>query len=76
VLGEGMRLAAIGFVGGVAGALAGGRLLASLLHEVKPGDPLVFLATASFLALVALTACYLPARRAARLDPMVALREE
>jgi putative ABC transport system permease protein len=76
VLGEGMRLALIGFVAGAAGAFAGGRLLSSLLHEVKPGDPTVFLATASFLALVAVLACYLPARRAARLDPMVALREE
>ncbi|MGA2182369.1 MAG: ABC transporter permease [Bryobacteraceae bacterium] len=76
VLAEGMRLAAIGFVVGAAGAFAGGRVLSSLLHEVKPGDPVVFIATASFLAVVALTACYLPARRAARLDPMVALREE
>jgi putative ABC transport system permease protein len=76
VLGEGMRLAAIGFIGGAAGAFAGGRVLSSLLHEVKPGDPVVFIATASFLALVALAACYLPARRAAHLSPMVALREE
>jgi putative ABC transport system permease protein len=76
VLGEGMRLAVIGFVAGAAGAFAGGRLLSSLLHEVKPGDPVVFLATASFLGVVALMACYLPARRAARLDPMVALRQE
>jgi putative ABC transport system permease protein len=76
VLGEGMRLAAIGFIGGAAGAFAGGRVLSSLLHEVKPGDPVVFIATASFLAVVALAACYLPARRAARLSPMVALREE
>jgi putative ABC transport system permease protein len=76
VLGEGMRLAVVGFVAGGAGAFAGGRLLSSLLHEVKPGDPVVFLATAGFLGVVALMACYLPARRAARLDPMVALREE
>jgi predicted permease len=76
VLREGMRLAVIGFIAGAAGAFAGGRLLSSLLHEVKPGDPVVFLATASFLGVVALMACYLPARRAARLDPMVALREE
>jgi putative ABC transport system permease protein len=71
-----MRLAVVGFVAGGAGAFAGGRLLSSLLHEVKPGDPVVFLATAGFLGVVALMACYLPARRAARLDPMVALREE
>jgi putative ABC transport system permease protein len=51
-------------------------VLASLLHEVKPGDPEIFAATAGFLAIVALIACYLPARRAARLDPMTALRYE
>ena len=76
VLADGMRLAAIGFIAGAAGAFAGGRVLSSLLHEVKPGDPMVFIATASFLAVVALAACYLPARRAARLSPMAALREE
>ena len=73
---EGMRLAVAGFAVGLAGALAAGRVLASLLHEVKPGDPAIFAATAGFLALVALAACYVPARRAARLDPMTALRYE
>jgi len=73
---EGMRLAMVGFAVGIAGALAAGRVLASLLHDVKPGDPAIFAATAGFLALVALAACYLPARRAARLDPMTALRYE
>ena len=53
-----------------------GTLLASLLHEVKPGDPAIFAATAALLAAVALVACYLPARRAARLDPMKALRQD
>ncbi len=76
VLGEGMRLALVGFVIGAAGAFAAGRVLASVLHEVKPGDPAVFTATAGVLAAVALAACYLPARRAARLDPMAALRDE
>jgi predicted permease len=76
VIAEGMRLAAVGFVAGLAGAFAAGRVLASLLYEVKPGDPAIFAATAGFLALVALVACYLPARRAARLDPMSALRYE
>jgi len=76
VVAEGMRLAVIGFVIGVAGAFAAGRVLASMLHEDKPGDPVVFVVTAGLLAVVALAACYLPARRAARLDPMVALREE
>jgi putative ABC transport system permease protein len=76
VLREGMRLALLGLAAGIAGAFAVGRILASLLHEVKPGDPLIFLATAGLLAGVALIACYLPARRAARLDPMTALRYE
>jgi predicted permease len=73
---EGMRLAAAGLVAGMVGAAATSRVLASLLHEVKPGDPAIFAATAAFLALVALMACYVPARRAARLDPMRALRHE
>ena len=73
---EGMRLVVVGFAVGIAGALAAGRVLASPLHEVKPGDPAIFAVTAGFLALVALLACYLPARRAARLDPMTALRYE
>ena len=76
VLREGMRLALLGLVVGIAGALAAGRVLASLLSEVKPGDPLIFAATAGLLAAVALVACYLPARRAAKLDPMAALRYE
>ena len=58
------------------GAVVAGRVLASLLHEVQPGDPAIFAATAGFLALVALLACYIPARRAARMDPMAALRYE
>jgi putative ABC transport system permease protein len=76
VLLEGMRLALLGLAVGIAGAFAAGRILGSLLHEVKPGDPLILIATAGLLAAVALLACYLPARRAARLDPMIALRYE
>ena len=74
VLREGMRLALVGLAVGAAGAFAVGRILASLLHEVKPGDVTIFVATAGLLAAVAFVACYLPARRAARLDPMTALR--
>jgi len=76
VLREGMRLAVLGLAVGIAGAFAAGRVLASLLSEVKPGDPLIFVATAGLLAAVALIACYVPARRAAKLDPMTALRYE
>jgi len=76
VLREGMRLTLLGLAAGIAGAFAAGRILASLLHEVKPDDPAIFIATAGLLAAVALIACYLPARRAARLDPMTALRYE
>jgi putative ABC transport system permease protein len=76
VLLEGMRLALLGLVVGIAGASAAGRIMASVLSEVKPGDPVIFVATAVLLAVVALIACYLPARRAAKLDPMAALRYE
>jgi putative ABC transport system permease protein len=76
VVREGMLLALAGFVLGMAGALAAGRVMESLLHEVKPRDPVIYLATAALLAVVTLLACYIPARRAARLDPMRALRYE
>ncbi len=74
VLRQGMLLAFAGFVLGIAGALAAGRVMESLLHEIKPRDPAIFAATAALLAMVTLLACYIPARRAARLDPMRALR--
>ena len=76
LLREGMTLALAGVVLGAGGAYASGKLLASLLHKVKPGDPTIFAATALLLASVALIACYVPARRAAKLDPMKALRYE
>jgi ABC-type antimicrobial peptide transport system permease subunit len=76
VLGQGIRLIVVGLAIGVAAALALTRLMASLLFGVSSSDPLTFLSVALLLALVALAACSLPARRAMRVDPMRALRYE
>jgi len=74
VLGSGMKLAALGVAIGLVGALALTRLMANMLYGVSPTDPLTFLAISALLLLVALTACYIPARRAMRVDPVIALR--
>ena len=73
VVRQGMTLVLIGIGVGVAGALGLTRVMANLLFGVKAADPLTFAALSLLLAFVALLACYLPARRAARLDPMIAL---
>lgn len=76
VLGHGLRLTLAGLVVGALAAVALGRLLAGLLYGVAPTDPLTFGAVAALLVAIALVACYLPARRAVRVDPMVAMRCE
>ena len=76
VLCQGMRLVVIGICLGLAGSLALTRLLRSLLYEISPADPLSFAVVPILLATVTLLACWLPARRAAKVNPMVALRYE
>ena len=76
ILGEGARLALMGVAIGVVASLAVTRLMSSLLFDIQPTDPLTFVAVAALLSLVALFASYLPARRAMKVDPMVALRYE
>jgi hypothetical protein len=76
IMHEGVALAGCGVVLGVAGALAVGRALRTLLHGVSPHDPLTLGGVALFVGVVSLLACYVPARRAARVDPLMLLRTE
>jgi ABC-type antimicrobial peptide transport system permease subunit len=76
VVRQGVTLAAIGVVVGLIGAFGITRVIASLLYNVTPTDPMSFGGVALFLALIAVVASYLPARRATNVDPIVALRNE
>jgi predicted permease len=76
VVRHGIALAIIGAAIGIAASLAVMRFLGSMLYEVKPGDPLTLIGVVVLLLLVALVACYIPARRATRVNPLVALRHE
>ena len=76
IVGRGAKLALAGIAIGFAGALALTRFLSSFLFEVRATDPVTFISVALLLALVALVACYIPARRAIKVDPLVALRYE
>ena len=76
ILRDGAKLAVFGIAIGVAAALGLTRLMASLLFEVTPTDPTTFVSVAILLGLVGLVACYVPARRATCVDPLVALKYE
>jgi ABC-type antimicrobial peptide transport system permease subunit len=76
IVGRGLLLAVIGVALGLAGSLAVTRVMTQFLVGVSPTDPVTFSAVALVLTIVALLACYIPARRAARVDPILALRAE
>ncbi|MBA3385732.1 MAG: FtsX-like permease family protein [Chthoniobacterales bacterium] len=76
ILRQGMLLAAIGSIIGLALALGGAQMLKTLLYGVSASDPITFMIVATLLLVVALLACWIPARRASRVDPMIALRAE
>lgn len=76
VIGKAAKLAAGGVVIGVGGAFGLTRLIANLLYEVQPTDPVIFAAVASLVFVVAMIAAYIPTRRAISVDPLVALRYE
>ena len=76
IIGQGMKLAATGLAIGLIAAVAVTRLIKTLLFGVGPNDPTTLCAVALLLAIVALLACWIPARRATRVDPLVTLRHE
>ncbi len=76
ILGQGLALTGLGLTLGLAASVGGTRLLTTMLFQVTPNDPFVYVAVAVLLALVALVASYVPARRASRIDPVSAIRQE
>jgi putative ABC transport system permease protein len=76
ILGEGLRVTSVGIGVGLLLAIGLGQALAGFLFDIRSPDPLVLGTAPVLLAIVALVACYVPARRAARVDPMIALRYE
>jgi putative ABC transport system permease protein len=76
VFSQGLRLVGIGVALGVAGGAAVSRALRALLFGLSPFDPIAYVSVSMFLVAVALLACYLPARRATKVDPLTALRHE
>ena len=76
MIGDGLRLAVPGIALGVAGALVLTRLASAVLFNVSPADPLSYVVLSAAVTAVATIACYLPARRAARVDPLSAIRAE
>jgi predicted permease len=76
VLGQGLVLTSVGLASGLAAAATCTRLLTSMLFRVQPNDPMVYLAVAVLVGMVALVASYVPARRASKIDPMIAIRQE
>jgi putative ABC transport system permease protein len=76
IIGQGMGLVLIGVALGLAGAFAATRLMSSMLFGVKANDPLTFISIATLITMISLLACYIPARRATKVDPMIALRNE
>jgi ABC-type antimicrobial peptide transport system permease subunit len=76
ILGQGGKLAAAGVLVGLVASFALTRLMSAMLFGVSASDPFTFIVVATLLTAVALAACYIPARRAMQVDPMVALRHE
>ena len=76
IVAEGLRLAALGIGAGLLAAFAASRMVQQLLFNVAPHDPVTYAGVSLLLALVAVAACWLPARRATKVDPLIALRAE